>query len=176
VDRSKARTPVEMYEDADALSRNPVSVLPLRVSEKSDSSESLFPAANPSKRRKIRKHDTVCDNETEETRLENSIRLTKTNNDTEDKHGGSPSGDIDSNADTLPKEPSSSFSENPQEGNKHINNDSESENESVSEDPIFDKINRHFNTNNIVEIRDSLLARKDNIVIFVILTSVSERQ
>ncbi|KAH0945711.1 hypothetical protein HN011_008013, partial [Eciton burchellii] len=65
--------------NADTLSRNPVSVLPLRVSEKSDSSESLFPAANTSERRKIRKHDAVCDNETEQTRLENSIKLTKTN-------------------------------------------------------------------------------------------------
>jgi hypothetical protein len=141
----------------------------LRVSEKSNSSESLFPATNPSKRRKIRKDATVFDNETEETRPENSIRPTKTNNDTEDKHNESPSGDIDSNADTLPNEPTSSFSENLQEGNKRINGDSETEDESVSEEPIFDKVNQayDFNTNNVVEIRDSPLVRKDNIVIFV---------
>jgi hypothetical protein len=101
----------------------------------------LFLAINTSERRRIRKHDAICDNETEDTRLENNIKLTKTKNDTEDKHGGSPSGDIDSNADTVPNEPSSSFSENPREGSKHINSDSESEDESVSEDPIFDKIN-----------------------------------
>jgi hypothetical protein len=49
------------------------------------------------------------------------------------------------------------------------NSDSESEDESVLEEPIFDKINQayDFNTNNIAEIRDRILARKDNIVIFV---------
>jgi len=111
----------------------------------------------------------VFDNETEESCPENSIRLIKMNNDIEDKHSGSPSGDIDSNADILPNEPSSSFSENHPEGDKHINSDSESEDESVSEDPIFDKINQayDFNTNNIVEIRDSFLPRKDNFVIYV---------
>ncbi|KAH0944344.1 hypothetical protein HN011_006159, partial [Eciton burchellii] len=123
------------------------------VSEKSDSSESLFPVANPSKRKKISKDDTVSDNETEETCPENSIRLTKTNNDTEDKHSESISGDIDGNADTLLGESSLSFSENrlPQKGNKHINSDSESEDESVSEEPIFHKINQayDFNTNNM---------------------------
>jgi uncharacterized Zn ribbon protein len=129
----------------------------------------LFPAANPSKRRKIRKDDTVSDNETEETCPENSIRLSKTTDETLDKHSESPSGDIDSNADTLLDESSSSFSENPQKGNKHINSDSENEDESVSEELIFHKLNQayDFNTNNILEIRDSLLVRKDNIIIFV---------
>jgi hypothetical protein len=126
--------------NADAPSRNPVSDFALRVSGKSDSSESLFPAVNPTKRGKVRKNDTISDNETEEIRPENSIRLTKTNNDTEAKYNESPSGDIDINADTRLNEPSSSFSGNPQEGNKHINSDIESEDESVSEEPIFDKI------------------------------------
>jgi len=139
------------------------------LSEKSDSSESLFPAANPFKRKKISKDNTVSDNDTEETCPESSIRLTKTTNDTEGKHSESPSGDIDSNADTLLDERSSSFSENPQKGNKHINSDSESEDDSVSEEHVFHKIYQayDFNTNNIVEIRDSLLVRNDNIVLFV---------
>jgi len=85
--------------NADALSRNPVSILPLRISEKSESTESLFPV-NLSKRRKVRKDDTISDNEPERTRPENSIGLTKTNNGTESKRSESPSRDINSDTDT----------------------------------------------------------------------------
>jgi len=43
-------------------------------------------------------------------------------------------------------------------------NNSNSENESIHKEPNFDRIERHtILANNIVEIRDSLLARKDNI-------------
>jgi hypothetical protein len=47
---------------------------------------------------------------------------------------------------------------------------SESDDESDSEEDIFDKIDQtyDFNANNIIEIRDSFFARKDNIIIFVI--------
>jgi hypothetical protein len=46
---------------------------------------------------------------------------------------------------------------------------SENVDENDSEEAIFDKIDQtyDFNANNIIEIRDSLFARKDNIVIFL---------
>jgi len=49
------------------------------------------------------------------------------------------------------------------------NNDSKSEDENVLKELNFDKTEQAYdsNTSNIIKIRDSLFARKDNIVIFV---------
>jgi len=65
-------------------------------------------------------------------------------------------------------DPSSSRIEGPQETNTQNNSNSDSEDESVSEEPNLDKTEQAYdpNASNIIEIRDSLLARKDNIVIF----------
>jgi len=63
-----------------------------------------------------------------------------------------------------------SLTEDPQEINTLKNSDSDSEDESVFKKLNLDKIKQacDSNKNNIIEIRDSLFARKDDIVIFVI--------
>jgi len=64
-------------------------------------------------------------------------------------------------------DPYFSFTEGPQETDTQNNSHSESEDESVSEESNLDKTEQAYDPNNIVEIRDSLLARKDNIVIYL---------
>jgi len=66
-------------------------------------------------------------------------------------------------------DPYFSFIESPQETDAQNNSESENEDESVSEELNLDKTEQTYdsNINNIAEIRNSLLQRKDNIVILV---------
>jgi len=142
--------------NAEALSRNLISVFPLKISEKTEPKEA---------RKRFPKGGT--DSGLEETQSDqyptkNKTKpktQPKTNNDTENKRDESSSENINSGK----PQPESLFTEGLQGIDKE-NND----NESISEEPSFDKIEQAYNlnANNIVEIRDSL-ARRSNIAIFV---------
>jgi len=63
--------------------------------------------------------------------------------------------------------PYSSFTEDTQRTDKIITI-ARAETKASPKNSVSIKLNRHTNANNIMEIRDSFLARKDNIVIFII--------
>jgi len=78
--------------NADAFSRNPILILSLKASGKTDPKEPLF--LRRSLRNKFPKGSTAIDSRLEETQPDINIQPTKTNNDTENKRNESSSKDI----------------------------------------------------------------------------------
>jgi len=83
----------------------------------------------------------------------------KTNSDTENGHNDAEVPDVG---------PYPPLTEDPQEIDIQKNSDSESENESISEEPYTDTTEQTApSTNNIIQTRDGLFARTDSIIIFL---------
>jgi len=70
--------------NADALWKNPITVLPLKISEKTDSKEALLLHRFLCNR--FLKDGTATDSGPKETQPDINIQPAKTNNDTENKH------------------------------------------------------------------------------------------
>jgi len=112
----------------------------------------------PYKRKRRRRNETASNIPAKGTQRDDTIAIT--DNDTGNK------------CEFSTPVPASNDSENhdpPSEDSLGSDREVSSESKSDSEEPIFDKIDQayNFNANNIIEIRDSLFAPKDNIVIFV---------
>jgi len=104
-------------------------------------------------RKRFSKEGTVIDSGPEET---------ANKNDTENKRNESSSENINNDMENRTIDPYSSFIESPRRAEMQNNSDSESEDKNVFKEPSRDKIEETYDpfANNIVEIRDSFLARK----------------
>jgi len=145
--------------NADALSRNPLTVLPLRgeVSGKVDSKE--VPPLRRSPRNKNPAGDAETTSKTKETKPHMNTLPIKTKGNT-DGHNDAEIPDVG---------PDPSSTEDRQEIDIQNNSDSESENRNTPEEPYTDTTEQTGapSTNSIIQIRDSLLARTDSIIIFL---------